>query len=97
VQDYYALYGIFASTRYPFPGAEESKQQQDFVPLLSPAELDATLRPYRDKLAALTARVKKLEATEAEAKKQPEGPEKKSRLDAAAKALDQARKELDCN
>jgi hypothetical protein len=35
--DYYALYGIFASTRYPFPGSEEVKRPRDFVPL-SPSE-----------------------------------------------------------
>ncbi len=94
VQDYYALYGIFASTRYPFPGAEEGKQQEDLVPLQSPAELEATLRPYREKVAVLTAKVKKLEAVQAEEKNLPEGPEKKARLDAAAKALVGARKEL---
>ncbi|WP_165247365.1 PSD1 and planctomycete cytochrome C domain-containing protein [Paludisphaera soli] len=31
--DYYALYGVFASTRYPFPGGEETKRPRDFVPL----------------------------------------------------------------
>jgi Protein of unknown function (DUF1553)/Protein of unknown function (DUF1549)/Planctomycete cytochrome C len=31
--DYYALYGIFASTRYPFPGSEEVKRPRDFIPL----------------------------------------------------------------
>ncbi|MDG3007234.1 PSD1 and planctomycete cytochrome C domain-containing protein [Paludisphaera mucosa] len=29
--DYYALYGIFESTRYPFPGGEETKRPKDFV------------------------------------------------------------------
>ncbi|MEZ6102742.1 MAG: PSD1 and planctomycete cytochrome C domain-containing protein [Pirellulaceae bacterium] len=32
-RDYYALYGIFASTRYPWPGIELDKKQRDFVPL----------------------------------------------------------------
>ncbi len=36
--DYYALYGIFSSTRYPFPGSEENKKPSGFVPLLPPAE-----------------------------------------------------------
>ena len=36
-RDYYALYGIFASTRYAFPGSEEKKVPRDFVPLLPPA------------------------------------------------------------
>jgi hypothetical protein len=29
--DYYGLYGIFAGTRYPFPGSEEAKRPRDFV------------------------------------------------------------------
>jgi mono/diheme cytochrome c family protein len=31
--DYYGLYGIFESTRYPFPGIELEKVPRDFVPL----------------------------------------------------------------
>jgi hypothetical protein len=38
-EDYYALYGIFDSTRYAFPGSEEKKRPADFVPLLPPSEL----------------------------------------------------------
>ncbi len=33
MSDYYALYGIFASTRYAFPGSEEKNRPRDFVPL----------------------------------------------------------------
>ena len=36
--DYYGLYGIFNSTRYPFPGAEVVKKQEDFVPLTAGAD-----------------------------------------------------------
>jgi mono/diheme cytochrome c family protein len=32
-EDYYALYGIFASTKYAFPGSEEKKRPADLVPL----------------------------------------------------------------
>jgi len=32
--DYYALYGIFESTKYPFPGIELDKKPRDFVPLM---------------------------------------------------------------
>ncbi|MCA9223697.1 MAG: DUF1553 domain-containing protein, partial [Planctomycetales bacterium] len=35
IDDYYGLYGIFASTRYPFPGIELDKKPRDFVPLLN--------------------------------------------------------------
>ncbi len=31
--DYYALYGIFDSTRYPFPGCEKEKRPRDLVAL----------------------------------------------------------------
>lgn len=34
-RDYYGLYGIFSSTRYPWPGIELDKRQRDFVPLVS--------------------------------------------------------------
>ncbi len=34
MRDYYALYGIFESTRYPHPGAEHGKKPFDFVPLV---------------------------------------------------------------
>ncbi len=33
-EDYYGLYGIFESTRYPFPGIELDKKPRDFVPLV---------------------------------------------------------------
>src|SRR5262249_9398883 len=33
-RDYYALYGFFASTRYPFAGAEEEKRPSEFAPLI---------------------------------------------------------------
>jgi hypothetical protein len=92
MSDYYGLYGVFASTRYPFPGAEVGKQQEDFVPLISAAEIEALMRPYREQLAAVEAEVKQLEMGEAEAKKLPESPEKATRLAEATKALAEGRK-----
>jgi hypothetical protein len=38
-RDYYALYGIFASTRFPFPGCEAKQKPRDLVPL--PGTTDA--------------------------------------------------------
>jgi len=40
-RDYYALYGIFESTRYPWPGIELDKRQRDFVPLVPSVERNA--------------------------------------------------------
>ena len=36
--DYYGLYGIFASTRYPAPGCEKKPQPRDLVRLMPPSE-----------------------------------------------------------
>jgi hypothetical protein len=38
--DYYSLYGIFHSTRYPWPGIELDQRQRDLVPLVTPERLD---------------------------------------------------------
>ncbi len=43
-RDYYAIYGIFHSTRYPWPGIELDQQQRDFIPLES-AEDRGALNP----------------------------------------------------
>ena len=37
-KDYYALYGIFESTRYPYPGCEKDKSPYDLVSLVSAGE-----------------------------------------------------------
>ncbi len=44
-EDYYALYGIFASTKYAFPGSEEKKRPADLVPLMPANEAKAVKGP----------------------------------------------------
>jgi mono/diheme cytochrome c family protein len=89
--DYYGLFGIFNSTRYPFPGAEVGKRQEDFVPLQPPAEVEAIVRAHNEQVAAIAAEVNNLETMQAEASKEPDSAEKKSRLETIAKALADAR------
>ncbi|HEX4146778.1 MAG TPA: PSD1 and planctomycete cytochrome C domain-containing protein [Pirellulales bacterium] len=60
--DYYALYGVFASTVYPFPGAEEAQRPVDLVPLLPPAEAAPRLAAHAEALAAAAAEIVRLEA-----------------------------------
>jgi len=86
--DYYGLYGIFASTRYPFPGAEVGRAQADLIPLMPQAEVDKLVKPHAEKLAKLDADIKKLEAALAAAKKLPEtdDKEKAAKKEATAKA-----------
>ncbi|MBK8039572.1 MAG: PSD1 domain-containing protein [Verrucomicrobiaceae bacterium] len=64
--DYYALYGIFSSTRFAFPGCEPKGQPRDMVPLIPPSEVDALMKPWKERNAKLEAEKKKqLEATKA--------------------------------
>ncbi|WP_425614643.1 DUF1553 domain-containing protein [Anatilimnocola sp. NA78] len=89
--DYYGLYGIFSSTRYPFPGAEVGRQQVDFVPLMTSEAIEALQKPHKERVAALQAEVNRLQAAEAEAKKLPDALEKAAAVEAATKALNEAR------
>jgi mono/diheme cytochrome c family protein len=92
MSDYYGLYGIFESTRYPFPGAEADKKQADFVPLMTAAEIQALMAPHREQLAAIDAEIKTLEVADVAARMMPDGPEKKNAVETAAKTLAEARK-----
>ncbi|HEY1172406.1 MAG TPA: DUF1553 domain-containing protein [Verrucomicrobiae bacterium] len=62
-QDYYALYGVFNSTRYPWPGIELDKKQRDLVMLVSPekrAEAEAAFKARAQEQARLDKEVKRL-------------------------------------
>lgn len=64
--DYYALYGIFSSTRFAFPGCEPKGQPRDMVPLIPQAEVDALMKPWQAKNAKLEAeKTKQLQANKA--------------------------------
>ena len=54
-QDYYALYGIFDSSRYAFPGSEQKQKVRSMLPLVPPAESKTLWRAHEQKLAALRA------------------------------------------
>ena len=61
--DYYALYGIFHSTRYPWPGIELEQKQRDLVPLVEPGQLnkaEAARKTYDDQKRRLEKTVQKL-------------------------------------
>jgi hypothetical protein len=48
--DYYALDGIFQSTKFAFPGCEPEGQPRDMVPLVSPQEVAALMKPWKEKV-----------------------------------------------
>jgi hypothetical protein len=58
-QDYYALYGIFGSTRFAFPGCEPKGQPRDLVPLIPQAEVDAVMKPWQAEVAKAEAEKKR--------------------------------------
>jgi hypothetical protein len=60
-EDYYGLYGVLQSTRFPYAGSDKVKYQKDFVPLIDPAEAARILQPFEEKLAALDAEARPLQ------------------------------------
>ena len=99
-EDYYALYGIFHSTRYPWPGIELDKRPRELVPL-APEEAVAAAREERKKeVDTLATAFKEAEAAKKAAderiKDQKERIEslKKENKDAEAKAADAELAEL---
>lgn len=65
-KDYYALYGIFASTNFPYTGSEElpsmNMPRQHFVPLVPAHQSGPLVKAHREKINALQTRISKLES-----------------------------------
>ena len=55
-RDYYALYGIFASTRYPFAGAERDHVPHDLIPRVGPQRYEEIMKSSQKRLASLRSR-----------------------------------------
>jgi hypothetical protein len=55
MRDYYALYGIFDSSRYAFPGSEQKSKVRSLAPLVPPSEAQAKWREYEHRVAALAS------------------------------------------
>ena len=65
-RDYYALYGVFASTTFPYAGSEELQSKAfprlNFVPLIEPGRAEAKIKAYHDRLAKLEGAIKAMES-----------------------------------
>ena len=57
MKDYYALYGIFASTRYAFPGSEQKGKLRAMVPLVPRAQSQVLWHEFDLRLAELAQRI----------------------------------------
>src|SRR5439155_21454375 len=62
-RDYYALYGFFAGTKYPFAGAEEDRRPSEFAPLVPPDRIKDFEAKHAEALAKLKARLAVAETT----------------------------------
>ncbi|MBI3865506.1 MAG: PSD1 domain-containing protein, partial [Planctomycetia bacterium] len=66
-EDYYALYGVFAGTQFPWAGGEEyaSKQygRQFFAPLVPPADAAPLRTAHDEKVKQLEEQIRTLDAT----------------------------------
>jgi hypothetical protein len=76
-RDYYALYGIFNSTRYAFPGTEIYRHPKDFVPLTSKTNAEAVAQ-YQAELASLDDEIEKLNEEKRKLEREAESGESKS-------------------
>jgi len=85
-EDYYAIYGIFHSTRYPWPGIELEKRQRDFVPLADGEVVAAALAERKKIDEQLVAEVKAAEDAKKAADKEARAAQ--SRLEELRKNSD---------
>jgi hypothetical protein len=64
-EDYYALYGIFQSTRFSFPGTEIYRHPQDLVPIVTGERMER-IRPSLASMAELDEKIFRTYSTMAE-------------------------------
>jgi hypothetical protein len=92
IADYYALYGIFASTSYAFPGSEEKKRPQGFAPLIPPADVVLQQKARNEELSRLASEIKARDAersaAEAALKVLPYGPPRPADIGDCASAAE---------
>lgn len=63
--DYYALYGIFQSTKWAFPGGEEHKRPVQFPPLVTPDEVARLDQEKAANLAKFDGEITRLKSEKA--------------------------------
>ena len=89
-EDYYALYGVFNSTRYPWPGIELEQKQRDLVPLVSAAEAEQAKQLRAVEQKPLDEEVKSLEQQKKDLGKEASDADKKHLEELIKKARDEA-------
>ena len=90
MKDYYALYGFFSSSKFPFPGSENNHRPHDLVPLASQQQADALIKPFEATYAKMIAEGKQLDKERAELNKLPDAQDKWNKLGANWKLVQKA-------
>ncbi|MFM8727612.1 MAG: DUF1549 domain-containing protein, partial [Planctomycetaceae bacterium] len=54
MREYYGLYGIFDSSRYPFPGSEQKQRTRSLAPLVPPERAVAEWRAFVQRTAEIS-------------------------------------------
>ncbi len=86
-KDYYALYGIFSSTRYAFPGTEIFRHPKNFVPLATGTNVQFVIE-YQEQLAALDEQIEKLMDQKRALEKPPKDSKKKPAVEEEKEEVD---------
>ncbi len=89
-EDYYALYGFFQSTRYPWAGTELSKAPRDLVPLDPPEKVRPVLAEREGKLADIDRKIRDLQKGKADKKAVEAAKKARERLEQQPIPLDLA-------
>ncbi len=87
-KDYYSLYGYFASTEYPFAGAEEVRHQTRFAPLIPPNAVQALEAKHAQQLAEIKERLERAESESADAARLKELAEKRVEVEEQLETAD---------
>lgn len=93
--DYYALYGIFASTKFPYAGSEEFQSKgfprAHFAPLLPPGEADPKWKLHQQRIQALEREIQEIRDKDPLAAQIAEYERQLSTLTRAVQALEAIR------
>ena len=66
MEDYYALYGIFQSSSWSFPGGEEHKKPDRLVPLVPPGEARRLEAKKAERILTLKSRLREIQVEKGE-------------------------------
>ena len=96
-QDFYAIYGFFSSSKYPFAGSEEDKRPSGLIPLLPKQEAETRIAGIQARLKELNDKVNGFERERKRVEKLPKEQlspeERKRKLEEIKKQHEAAKKE----